>query len=260
VETRSVLYELKGSIAVITLNRPLVLNAVNLAMAEELEAALDEGEGDSTVRVLILTGAGNRAFSAGADLKDLSAGRRPITARGGFAGFVRRQLIKPVIGAINGLALGGGTEIALACDLLVAADTATFGLPEVSRGMAAGSAGGLLRLPRQVPLRTAMEMALTARPIDATEAYRTGLVNRIAPQDRVVEEALELAELIARNAPLAVQASKAIIYRALDAPLGGGPTAWDYMLAPLQMAAQSEDAIEGPLAFVEKRPPNWKGR
>jgi crotonobetainyl-CoA hydratase len=237
-----------------------VLNAVNLEMAQELEAALDVAESDSDVRVLILTGAGDRAFCAGADLKELASGKRPVTARGGFAGFVRRQLVKPVIGAINGLAVGGGTEIALACDLVVAVENAHFGLPEVTRGMAAGTAGGLLRLPRQIPVRLAMEMALTGLPIDAAMAQRLGLINRVVSFDQLAAEAHALAGAIAKNAPLAVQASKAIVYRGLDAPLYGGPTAWDYMLEPQQKVRDSEDAREGPRAFAEKRPPVWKGR
>jgi crotonobetainyl-CoA hydratase len=208
----------------------------------------------------VLTGAGERAFSAGADLKALSAGSRPMTARGGFAGFVQRTLAKPVIAAVNGLAYGGGTEIALACDLIVAAETAAFALPEVKRGLAAGSAGGLLRMPRQVPLKIAMELALTGEPLSAREAERWGLVNRVVEPSRLLAVALELAESIANNAPLAVQASKAIIYRALDAPLTAAPTAWDAALGPARRVSESEDAKEGPRAFAEKRAPVWKGR
>lgn len=262
MNSETIRYEMRRGVAIITLNRPEVLNAVNLQLAEELEAALDTAEGDPEVRVLVLTGAGDRAFSAGADLKERSAdaARRPLTARGGFAGFVKRQIVKPVIGAVNGLALGGGAEIALACDLLVASDSARFGLPEVTRGLAAGTAGGLLRLPRQVPVRIAMEMALTGVPIGAAEAYRLGLVNRVVGPESLLDEALRLAGTIADNAPLAVQASKAIIYRALDAPLWAAPTAWDHMLGPLRLVAESEDAKEGPRAFAEKRPPVWKGR
>src|SRR5258708_2211285 len=210
VDFETVIYERRGHVAVITLNRPAVLNAISVQLTDELEAALDAAEGDAEIRVIVLTGAGDRAFSAGADLKELAAGlaRKPSTDRGGFAGFVRRRLVKPVIGAINGTAHGGGAAIALAGDLRVAAETPTFALPEVRRGFAAGSAGGLLRLPRQVPLKIAMEMALTGGPISAAEAARWGLVNRVVPREDVVAEALRLAEAVAANAPLAVQGTK----------------------------------------------------
>jgi crotonobetainyl-CoA hydratase len=262
VDFETILFEQRGPIALITLNRPEAMNAINLRLSEELEGAVDYAETAPDVKVIVLTGAGNRAFSAGADLKELASddGTRPVTSRGGFAGFVRRWIVKPVIGAINGFALGGGAELALACDLLIASERASFGLPEVSRGFAAGSAGGLLRLPRLVPIRVAMEMALTGQPIDAREALRIGLVNRVVDPERLLDEAIRLADVIAANAPLAVQGTKAIIYRGLDAPLWGSPTAWDHVLDPLRKVSESEDAREGPRAFTQKRPPIWTGK
>ena len=251
--------ERRGDVALITISRPEALNAISNATSGELSRALDEADADPQVAVIVLTGVGTTAFCAGADLKEVAAGIPTLSGPGGFAGIVRRTLVKPVIAAVNGLALGGGAEIAFACDLIVAADTARFALPEVKRGVLA-SGGGLLRLPRQIPLKIAMELALTGEPITAQEAARWGLVNRVVPRARVVEEALELAATIARNAPLSVRATKVVITQGLDRPLEGAGSAWDVNEAADRAVLASDDAAEGPRAFVEKREPRWRGR
>ncbi len=249
--------EQRGGVGIITLNRPEARNAVNGDLAQGVESALDTFEADATVQAVIVTGAGP-TFCAGADLKLIAQGRgaEMATERGNFAGIIRREFPKPLIAAINGPALAGGFEIMLACDLVVAADHATFGLPEAKRGLFA-AAGGLIRLPRRIPLAVATEIAITGEPIDANRAYELGLVNRVVPAESVMDEACALADRIAANGPLAVRNSLKMVREA------GGLTeedAWtrNYSLAMDVFA--SPDAIEGATAFAEKRAPRWTGQ
>lgn len=251
----------KGSdhIALVTLNRPQARNAIDGAVASALEAIVDTTERDAHVRAVVLTGAGSSGvFCAGADLKAVAAGQAQslFTARGGFAGFVDAARSKPWIAAVNGKALAGGFEIVLACDLIVAAEDGAFGLPEVSRGLTA-SAGGIWRLPRALPRALALELIVTADAIDARTAYRHGLVNRLVPADRVLDEALALARRIVRNAPLAVRESLAIARRAHELDDDTLRTLCAQSRARIEA---SDDYREGPLAFIEKREPRWSGR
>ncbi|MDX3911456.1 MAG: enoyl-CoA hydratase-related protein [Sphingobium sp.] len=254
----AVLYEkLPGHVALVTLNRPDAMNAVSAAVTTELERIVNQSEGDDSVRVVILTGAGGRAFCAGADLKEVSNGKLTdlISPRTGFAGFVQSNRTKPWLAAVDGFALAGGCEIALACDLIVASENSSFGLPEVTRGLIA-SAGGLYRLPRALPIAIAKELILTAGKLSATRAAELGMVNRLAPKGEAVAVALRLAAEIANNAPLAVRESLAIASAAFDHD--------DRELHALSLEAQARimetrDFQEGPLAFVEKRAPRWTG-
>jgi enoyl-CoA hydratase len=197
-------------------------------------------------------------FCAGADLKEIAAGNAgaTATARGGFGGIVHRERTKPLIAALNGPALAGGFEIALACDLIVASRESFFALPEVKRSLVA-VAGALFRLPRAIGMTQAMEVILTGEPLPAARAYELGLINRLVPLDRVLDEAVALAEKIASNAPLAVQASRALAARAFSADEA---TLWREGFEAFQRNMQSEDAKEGPQAFIEKRAPSWKAR
>lgn len=251
-----------GHVALITMNRPEAMNAINEALASAVGDLIKEFEADPELRVAVLTGAG-RAFCAGADLKAVAAGERLVPKeyrQSGFGGFLRLGLLsKPMIAAVNGFALGGGTEIALACDLVVISEEAKLGLPEVKRGIIAAG-GGLTRLPRQIPQKLAAEMVLTGAPVDAETAVRWGLVNRVTSADKVVETALDLAGTIAENAPLAVQASKRIISRALGADADDEAALWEYNDTQAYANLKCEDAREGARAFVEKRPPEWRGR
>lgn len=259
-------YEVRHGVAIITLNRPEALNAVNAALSTAVGEGLERAAADPEVRVVVLTGTG-RAFCAGADLKEL-AQRRAITAEGhpewGFAGLTQHWIDKPVVAAVNGFAMGGGTELALACDLVVAADTATFGLPEVKRGLLA-AAGGLVRLQRQIPLKRALELALTGDGVDAATAESWGLINKVVPADSVLDEALELAARIAANAPLSLQHTKRMVHRTATGlsdwnPDWGGEDPWQVNDAAMRVVFSSEDALEGPRAFAEKRAPEWSGR
>ena len=209
-----VLSERRGHVEILTINRPEARNAINRATAIALGDALDRCESDNDVWVVVLTAAGDKAFSAGMDLKAFAAGEFPITEKG-FGGLTKREFTKPLIAAANGSALAGGFEMMISCDMVVAADHAKFGIPEASRGLVAG-AGGLIRLPKRIPLTVAYEMALTAEPIDAARAYELGLVNRVVPGEQVLDAAIALAERIAKNAPLAVRTSKDIMRRALE--------------------------------------------
>jgi enoyl-CoA hydratase len=246
-----------GHVAVITINRPEARNAVNTAVAQGIEAAIDRLESDPSLWVGVLTGV-PPVFSAGADLKDINAGRREMlrTERGGFAGFVARKRIKPVIAAVDGPALAGGVEMCLACDLIVASHDARFGIPEVKRSLVA-AAGGLFRLPRKIPFNIAMEMALTGEPIDAVRAFGLGLVNDLVERGQALHRAIELASLIEANAPIAVQASRRVM---LASHLGDESTAWRLSADAMSEAMSSEDMKEGLAAFIEKRSPNWTGR
>ena len=253
----AVLYTSAGHVAVITINRPEARNAVNTAVAQGIEAAIDRLESDPSLWVGVLTGV-PPVFSAGADLKDINAGRREMlrTERGGFAGFVARNRIKPVIAAVDGPALAGGVEMCLACDLIVASHDARFGIPEVKRSLVA-AAGGLFRLPRKIPFNIAMEMALTGEPIDAVRAFGFGLVNDLVEPGQALHRAIELASLIEANAPIAVQASRRVM---LASHLGDESTAWRLSADAMSEAMSSVDMKEGLAAFIEKRSPNWTGR
>jgi enoyl-CoA hydratase len=251
----AVLTERRDGVLLITLNRPDARNAVNRAVAEGIAAALDELDGAQELRTGILTGAG-RAFCAGMDLKAFLQGERPYAADRGFAGIVQRPPEKPLVAAIEGFAVAGGFEVALACDLIVAARDARVGIPEVKRGLVAAG-GALLRLPRRMPYHVAMELALTGEPIDAERAARLGLVNRLAEPGGAVDAAFELAAVIVRNGPLALAASK----RVLVEQSGWAPEeAWHCQGEIVGPVMISEDAREGAVAFAEKRDPRWQGR
>ena len=251
---------LPGHVALVTIDRPEARNAVNGDVASGLEAAVDATEADDDIRAVVLTGAGREAFCAGADLKEVSAGRGSAlrTERGGFAGFVYRERSKPWIAAVNGKALAGGTELVLACDLVVAVRQAAFGLPEVLRGLIA-AAGGLYRLPRAIPPNIALELILTAGQLDAERAHGFGLVNRlVADVEGLREAALALAAEIARNAPVAVRQSLRV---AREANSGLDEAALRALTRDaFERVAASEDFKEGPRAFIEKRAPRWTGR
>ena len=249
-----VLRERRGHVEILTINRPEARNAINRATAVALGNALDECEGDDDVWVVVLTGAGDKAFSAGMDLKAFAAGEFPITDKG-FGGITQRDFPKPLIAAANGAALAGGFEILISCDMVVAAEHAKFGIPEASRGLIAGG-GGLIRLPKRIPLAVAYEMALTAEAIDANRAYELGLVNRVVPAERVLDEAVALAEAIAKNAPLAVRTSKDVMKRSREL---SEEQSWQLNTEAFGAIGRSSDAMEGAVAFAEKREPNWQG-
>ncbi|MGA9874391.1 MAG: crotonase/enoyl-CoA hydratase family protein [Solirubrobacteraceae bacterium] len=251
----AVLTERREGVLLITLNRPDARNAVNLPLARGIAAALDELDGEDSLSVGVLTGAG-KGFCAGMDLKAFVSGERPWVGDRGFAGIVRRGPVKPLIAAIEGFAVAGGLEVALACDLIVAARGAKLGIPEVKRSLVAAG-GALLRLPRSLPHNVAMELALTGDPITAERAAELGLVNRLAEPGGAVEQALSLAGEIAVNAPLALIASKRILQEQWD---WSAEEMWDAQSAISDPVFVSEDAREGATAFSEKRPPVWRGR
>ena len=250
-------YAKNGHVAVITMNRPEARNAINGEMAETMEAALDQMESDPEIWVGILTAVG-KAFCAGADLKEISAGNGAAlsTKKGGFAGIAKRERTKPLIAAITGSALAGGTEIALSCDMIICADDTNFGLPEVKRSLVAG-AGGLFRLPRAVGKAVALEAILTGDPLSAQRAYELGMVNKVAPEADVMAEAQKLADRIVANAPLAVAASRAV---AIDAFSEDDDDLWKASGKAFAGLVNTEDFKEGPRAFIEKRAPVWKGK
>ena len=255
IDTPAVLTERRDRVLVITLNRPDQRNAVNAAVAHGIADALDELDRDAAFAVGVLAGAG-KGFCAGMDLKAFVAGDSPYAADRGFAGITQRAAAKPLIAAIEGFAVAGGLEVALACDLIVAARGARLGIPEVKRSLVAAG-GGLLRLPRMLPRNVAMELALTGDPIGAERAHELGLVNRLAEPGEALSVALELASAIAQNGPLALAASKRILNEALDWP---DSEFFERQQAITEPVMASEDAREGATAFAEKRPPAWKGR
>lgn len=251
----SVAVEARGSVLVITIDRPQARNAIDRAVAEGIAAALDRLDGDDALTVGVITGAGGY-FSAGMDLKAFAAGQPSHAGGRGFAGIVERPPDTPLIAAIEGFALAGGFEVALACDLVVAARGATFGIPEVKRSLVA-SAGALLRLPTRIPYHVAMELALTGDPISAERGHELGLVNRLAEPGGALDAALGLAAAITPNGPLALAATKRIL---VEAPGWPPEAAWAHQQAIAGPVFASEDAREGAVAFAEKRPPTWRGR
>ncbi|MBK8991003.1 MAG: crotonase/enoyl-CoA hydratase family protein [Gammaproteobacteria bacterium] len=248
------LHEADG-ILTITINRPAAKNAVNLAVATGIAAAIDRLDASPALRVGILTGAGS-AFCSGMDLKAFLTGEMPMLPGRGFGGLVEAPPQKPLIAAIEGYALAGGLELMLACDLAVAGDNARFGIPEAKRGLVA-AAGGLVRLPRMVPYRFALELALTGEMIPASRAYELGLLNRIVPAGEALEGALALARSIVANGPLAVATSKRVMR---DSAGWSDAEIWPKQNAATAAIFDSEDAREGAAAFAEKRAPVWKGR
>jgi enoyl-CoA hydratase len=245
----------RGNVLVITLNRPEVRNAVNAALAAGVAGALDELDGDDSLLVGVLTGAGGY-FSAGMDLGAFVKGESPWFSDRGFAGIAQRASRKPLIAAIEGFAVAGGMEIALACDLIVAAKGAKLGIPEAKRSLVAAG-GALLRLPRRMPYHVVMELALTGDTLPAERFYEFGLVNRLAEPGSAVDLALELAEKVAENGPLAVAASKRVLQEQFD---WSGGEMWEKQAAISGPVFASEDAKEGANAFKEKRAPVWRGR
>ncbi|HEY2638233.1 MAG TPA: crotonase/enoyl-CoA hydratase family protein [Solirubrobacteraceae bacterium] len=251
----AVLTERRGNVLVITLNRPDARNAVNAALAQGVGAAMDALDSDVELRAGVLTGAG-KGFSSGMDLRAFVAGESPHHETRGFAGIVMKPSDKPLIAAVEGFAVAGGCEIALACDLIVASKGARLGIPEVKRSLVAAG-GGLLRLPRRLPAGVAMEMALTGDPIDAERAHSLGLVNILAEPGEALTAALELAERIAANGPLALAATKRILVESADWSDG---EFWHKQGEISGPVFGSEDAREGATAFSEKRDPLWRGR
>ncbi len=246
----AVLTEVRGRVLVITLNRPDQMNAINTALSQGLLAAVDQLDNDPGLTVGVLTGAG-RGFCAGMDLKAFATEGPPL----GMDKFIRNGSKKPMIAAIEGFALAGGLELALSCDLLVAATGVKIGIPEVGVGLFAAG-GGLLRLPRVLPYGVAMELALTADPITAEQAHAYGLVARVSEKGGSLDAAVALAERIAKNAPLGVAASKQLMKASLDQTEA---EFWAYQAPLVGTVFSSKDAKEGPAAFAQKRQPNWSG-
>ena len=253
--TDEVLVDVDSGVMIITINRPKAKNAINKAVAEGIAAAIDQLDADDDIRIGILTGA-NNTFCAGMDLKAFLSGETPFLAGRGFGGLVESPPKKPLIAAVEGYALAGGLELALTCDLVVAAEDAKFGIPEVKRGLVA-AAGGLMRLPRQLPQRIAMELALTGDFMDAERAAALGLINHVVPAGEAMTGALALAAKIAANGPLAVKISKQVITEQQD---WSAETMFGKQGALVEPIMRSADAIEGSMAFAEKRAPKWTGR
>ena len=247
--------DINNGVMTITINRPEAKNSINKSAAEGIAAALIELDSNQNISVGVLTGA-NGGFSSGMDLKAFLSGELPMVEGRGFAGIIEAEVKKPLIAAVEGFALAGGFEIMLACDLVVVASDAKLGIPEVKRGLVAAG-GGLMRMPRQMPQRLAMEMALTGNPISAQRAYDIGLINKLVEPDSALLQARELAEQIVKNGPLAVIVSKQLVNRATD---WSQQEMFANQLELIRPIVTSEDAKEGALAFAEKREPNWKGQ
>ncbi len=262
----NVIYEKKGAIAIITINRPEVMNCIDIETNNELKEAWFDYRDNDDLRVAILTGAGEKAFSAGADLQKwaphfaaMSAAdkRKYSETQPGFGIITKNfECHKPIIAAINGIALAGGTEMTLASDLSVASEHSTFGLTEVKWAIIPG-AGGTQRLPRAIPLSKAMEMILLAKKITAQEALELGIINKVVPKGEVMSAAMEWAEKICEMGPLAVRAAKVCIMKGLNMSLEDGLKLEDYYA---EYITTTEDSVEGPMSFVEKRKPNFKGK
>lgn len=250
-----VVVEQQGPVQVITINRPEQKNALDARTSRGIADAVDELDATDDLRAGVLTGAGS-TFCAGMDLKAFLAGERPSIEGRGLAGITMTPPSKPLVAAVEGWALAGGFELLLACDLIVAAETARFGVPEVKRSLVAG-AGAALLLPRRVPFAQALELLLTGEPISAARAAEIGLVNRVVPEGDARESALELAGIIGRNGPLALTATKQIAYQGQDWSMD---EAWERQAAIVEPVMNSEDAREGAAAFAEKREPVWKAR
>ena len=262
----SIDFERDGPVAILTIDRPKVHNALDFETSDALVDAWMRFRDDDALRVAILTGAGERAFCTGADLRGVGDFYKQLTSAQrlrrseqvpGLGGITKNlDIDKPILAAVNGYCLAGGLEIALACDLRIASENATFGLPEVTRGIIPG-AGGTQRLPRLIGPERALDLILTGRRIDASEAERLGLVSRVVPLDALRREVLAVANAIAENGPLAVRAAKAAVWRGLGGSLEQGLRLEQLLAEPVR---QSEDAQEGPRAFLEKRKPEFKGR
>jgi enoyl-CoA hydratase len=250
-----VLVEGREGVQIITINRPGAKNALDRAVAEGVAAAIDELDASDDLRVGVLTGAGG-TFSAGMDLKAFLRGETPMIGDRGLCGITRTPPRKPLIGAVEGWALAGGFELLLACDLVVASETARFGVPEVKRSLVAAGGAALL-LPQRVPFNLALEMLLTGEPLTAVRAAEIGLVNRLTAEGQALPGALELAATIAANGPLAVAATKAVARGGSDWTFADSWAEQEKLIAPV---FASEDAREGATAFAEKRAPVWKGR
>jgi len=249
-----VLVERRDQILIVTINRPEARNAVNRAVAEGVAAAMDELDSDRELTLGVITGAGG-SFCSGMDLKAFLTGERPSIKGRGFAGLTEAPPSKPLIAAVEGYALAGGCEVVLACDLVVAAESAKFGIPEAKRGLVA-AAGGLIRLPHRVPPQIAMELALTGDFLSAPDAHRHGLVNRLTQTGGALDGALGLAAKISANGPLAVRASKQVIVESAD---WSSAEMWERQSKIIESIFTSADAREGAQAFAEKRPPVWRG-
>lgn len=247
---------IQGRIQIMSINRPQARNAINLEVAEAIAAAMDQLDANPEVDLGILTGSGGN-FCAGMDLKAFAqTGQRPYVGDRGFAGLCERPPVKPLIAAIEGYALAGGCELALACDLIVASREARLGLPETKRGLVPGS-GGMLRLPARIPYHVAMEAVLTGEMLDAERLYQLGLINRLAEPGAALDEALKLGGIIAANGPLAVRTAKQVIAQARN---WRQDEMFDLQRPRIAHIFTSEDAREGATAFAEKRPPVWQGR
>lgn len=256
--TQEVVTDLReDGVLIMRINRPEKRNAINGATSATMEDIMNKAEKDKRVRVIVVTGTGEKAFCAGEDLSELSSGGECMTVTDhGFGGITDRLCPKPTICAVNGVAAGGGMEIAVSCDIVVAAEHARFGLTEPKVGLIA-STGGLVRMARDVPRKAAMDMLLTVRLVHADEAKEIGFVNYVVPAEELMDKALEIASTIAKNAPLSLKFTKQIVHAASQM---SEEDAMRYCDAAYRFIEKTEDGIEGPAAFVEKRTPNWQGK